>query len=112
MVDRSASGGHRLLTDKVLATMVFVLVSAGCSKAGDTAVAVGDDFSGAGSLAFVEGNSTVHCFLTKAGGSYTFSGVLKNSTDKSVQVEPVSDSRYTMKFADPSSEDTGASTFI
>jgi len=112
MVDRNASGGHRSLPAKVLTAMVFVLVSAGCTKSGGSVVSVADDFTGAGSLAFVEGDSTVHCFLTKAGASYTFTGLLRNTSGDSVQVEPVAGSKYTMKFADPSSEDTGGSTFI
>jgi hypothetical protein len=112
MVDPVADERHRSFGVRVLALTAFVLVSAGCTKADSAPVQVADDFAGTGSLAFVEANSTVHCFPIKAGGTYSFTGVLRNATGSSVQVEPVPDSGFTMKFADQSSEDTDATTYI
>jgi hypothetical protein len=112
MVDRCAAGVRRPPAARALTILVILLVTCGCSKSSSEPVKVADDFTGTGSLAFVEGGTTIHCFPTKAGATYTFTGQLENATNSSVQVEPVTAARFAVKFTDPSSEDTGAITYI
>ncbi len=87
MIDRQSSDGRRSVGVRLLTIAAFALASGGCSKAGQSDVLrVEPDFTGSGSISYVQSDKTVHCFPAQRAKSYHFTGLLHNTGGGPVEV--------------------------